>query len=56
MKLNAPTQIVFLIAVIIAIVALLAAFSILPALPIQPFWIMAVAFVLLAIATIVPGL
>jgi len=56
MRLNAPTQIVFLIALIIAIIALLAAFAILPVLPVQPFWIMAAAFAVLLIATIVPGL
>jgi len=56
MKLNAPTQIVFLIALIIAIIALLAVFAILPVLPVQPFWIMTVAFAVLVVATIVPGL
>jgi hypothetical protein len=56
MKLNPPTTIVFLIAVIIAIVALLAGFSILPALPISSFWLMTVAFVLLAVSVLIPGL
>lgn len=56
MKLNAPTQIIFLVALVLAVVALLAVFSILPVLPVQPFWIMTAAFVVLALATLVPGL
>ena len=56
MKLNAPTQIVFLIALIVAIVALLAAFAVLPVLPITPFWIMTIAFAVLLVSVIVPGL
>lgn len=56
MRLNAPTQIVFVVALVIAVVALLAAFAILPALPIQPFWIMTAAFVVMVISVIVPGL
>ncbi|GAA4523798.1 hypothetical protein GCM10023174_06310 [Chelativorans composti] len=56
MKLNAPTQVMFFVALVIAVVALLAAFAVLPALPVQPFWIMTAAYVVLAISTIVPGL
>lgn len=56
MRLNAPTQIVFLISVVIAVVALLAVFAVLPTLPIAPFWIMTIAFAVLLVSTIIPGL
>src|SRR5690606_41582823 len=56
MRLNAPTQIVFLISVVIAVVALLAVFAVLPTLPIAPFWIMQLAFAELVVFTIIHDL
>lgn len=56
MRLSAPTQIVFLIAVIVAIIALLGIFHVLTFGPVAAFWIMTLAFVILLAGTIVTGL
>lgn len=55
MKLSAPKQATFWIAVILAIVALLGQLAIAALAPFA-FWILLVAFVLLALGAFVPGL
>lgn len=56
MNLSAPRQLFFIIAVVIAIVAVLATFiSALSFIPIAPFWLMTIAFVILALACLVKG-
>ncbi len=48
MNLSAPTQIVFLISLVIAVVGILAGLAIIPALPISAFWIVVVGYLVLA--------
>jgi hypothetical protein len=55
MNLSAPTQPVFIIAVILALVALLMFLGVF-AIGVPSFWIMTVAFALLAVACLVKGL
>jgi hypothetical protein len=55
MNLNAPTQIVFIIALVIAIIALLMFFSVITFIPIAAFWVMTLAFVILAGACLLKG-
>ena len=55
MSLSAPTQIVFIIAVIIAIIGLLVFFNVF-SFGVAAFWIMTVAFALLAVANLVKGM
>ncbi|MBL4773528.1 MAG: hypothetical protein JKX98_07995 [Alcanivoracaceae bacterium] len=56
MKLNAPTQIVFLIAVVLAVLAILSTFVAIPVVSGYAFWILTAAFVLLAASNILKGL
>jgi len=56
MSLSAPTTVVFIISVIIAIIGLLAGLAIIPGLPISAFWIMAVAWVVLAAGCLFKGM
>ena len=55
MKLSAPTNLVFIIAVVIAIVAALAALGVMSFIPLASVWIMAVAFVVLAVGCLLKG-
>ncbi|MBO6716464.1 MAG: hypothetical protein JJ913_00765 [Rhizobiaceae bacterium] len=55
MSLSAPTQIVFIIALIIAIIALLMFFSVITFVPIAAFWVMTIAYVVLAGACLMKG-
>lgn len=56
MSLNAPTQIVFIISVVIALIGLLMGLGVLPFITfISAFWVMTVAFVVLAAACILKG-
>lgn len=55
-NLNAPRQLYFVIAVVIALIAVLSAFiSALAFIPISSFWLMTIAFVILALACVVKG-
>jgi hypothetical protein len=57
MTLTAPTQIVFIIAVVIAIIGLLAALTTYVAfIPLSAFWIMTIAFVVLALGVLLKGM
>jgi hypothetical protein len=55
MKLSAPTQIVFIISLIIAIIGLVVALGVLHGIPIASVWIMLVAYVVLAIGCLLRG-
>ena len=55
MKLSAPKTIVFIIAVVIAIIAALAALGVVSFIPVASVWIMAVAFVVLALGCLLKG-
>ena len=55
MKLNAPSQNLFLVAVVIAVVALLGMIVSIPFVSAYAFWIMALAFVVLAVGVIMKG-
>lgn len=56
MSLNAPTQLVFIISVVIALIGLLMGLGVLPFISfISAFWVMTIAFVVLAAACIFKG-
>jgi len=55
MKLNAPSQTIFIIAVVIAIVAVLGLFVAIPFVSLYAFWLMTLAFVILAGACVLRG-
>jgi hypothetical protein len=55
MKLNAPSQTVFIIAVIIAIIAVVGLFVTIPFISLYAFWVMTLAFVVLAGACLMRG-
>lgn len=54
MKLSAPTQPVFIIAIVLFIAGLLAFFAVVP-IPAPPFWLVAAAFVILAFGNLFKG-
>ena len=56
MTLSAPTQLVYIIAVIVAIIGLVAYFGVIAAITVYAFWIMTVAFVVLAVACLMRGM
>lgn len=55
MNLSAPTQIVFIITVVIAVIALLMALSVFSLGAISAFWVMTLAYVILAAACLLRG-
>jgi hypothetical protein len=55
MKLSAPTQIVFLISLVIAVVGLLIALGALAMIPIASVWVMLIAYVVLAAGCLLKG-
>ncbi|MDP3898310.1 MAG: hypothetical protein Q8Q62_16705 [Mesorhizobium sp.] len=55
MNLSAPTQVVFIIAVVIAIIALLMFLSVITFIPVPAFWVMTIAFVVLAVGCLLKG-
>lgn len=56
MKLNAPTQLVWVISVIIGVLGILGKFVAIPFITVNAFWFVTVGFVLLALATLLKGL
>lgn len=48
MNLSAPTQLIFIISLVIAILGLLAAFGVLAFIPIPAVWIALIAYIVLA--------
>ena len=55
MNLSAPTQIVYIIALIIAVIGVLAGLGVISFIPLAAFWIMTIAYVVLAIACLIKG-
>ncbi|MGB5214450.1 MAG: hypothetical protein WBN88_12500 [Anderseniella sp.] len=55
MKLSAPTTVLFVISVVIAVLALLPVLGIVAAVAIKPFWLMAIAYAVLAIGCLFKG-
>lgn len=55
MNLSAPTQVVFIIAVVVAIIALLMFLNVIAFIPIASFWVMTIAFVVLAVGCLFKG-
>ena len=56
MQLNAPKQIVWLVAVILGVVGLVSYFITIPGLSANAFWLVTVGFVILALGTFLKGL
>lgn len=56
MRLSAPTTLVFVISLVIAIVGLLVGLNMIQGISIASFWILAVAYVVLALGTLLKGL
>ena len=52
MKYNAPTQITYIIALVLAIVAVLSRFVAIPNVSVNAFWILLIAYVVLAIGCV----
>jgi hypothetical protein len=56
MRLTAPRPLFFIISLVIALLAVLAAFFTgMPQLPIDNFWVLAVAYVILGLACLIPS-
>jgi hypothetical protein len=55
MNLSAPTQIVYIIALVIAIIGVLAALGVITFIPLAAVWIMTIAYVVLAGACLMRG-
>lgn len=55
MKLSAPTQIVFLISLVIAVIGVIAAFGALAFIPVAAVWIMVIAYLVLAAGCLLRG-
>ncbi len=55
MSLNAPTQIVFIVSLVIAAIGLLAGLGLLGFIPLSGFWIMTIAYAVLAAACVLKG-
>ena len=55
MNLSAPTQLIFIVALVIAIVALLMFVNVIAFIPISSFWVMTLAFVVLAVGCLIRG-
>jgi uncharacterized membrane protein YoaK (UPF0700 family) len=56
MKLSAPNQTLWLIAVIIGVLGIIGSFAAIPVVTPNAFWFVTVAFVILAIATLLRGM
>lgn len=56
MRLSAPTIIVFLISIVIAILGVLAGLGIFAIIPISAFWLVTIAYVVLAVACLFKGI
>ncbi|MBI4274292.1 MAG: hypothetical protein HY659_06305 [Rhizobiales bacterium] len=55
-KLNAPSQVIFLISLILAIVAVIGVFVVIPFVTLYAFWIAIVAYVVLALGCVLKGM
>lgn len=55
MTLNAPTQTMFIVAVVIAVIALLGAIIAIPFVSTYAFWILIIAFIVLSAGVVMKG-
>ena len=55
MNLSAPTQIVFLISLVIAVIGVIAALGVLAFIPLAPVWILSIAYIVLAAGCLLKG-
>jgi hypothetical protein len=55
MNLSAPTQLIFIISLVIAIIGVLAALGVLAFIPLAPVWIMLIAYIVLAAGCMMRG-
>jgi len=56
MKFNAPKQVTWWIAVVIGVVGIIAALVAIPVLSAYAFWLVAIGFIVLALATVIPNM
>lgn len=56
MKLSAPTTLVFIISLVIAIAGILAGLGVIGALPIASFWVVVIAYAVLAAGCLFKGI
>ena len=56
MKIGAPKQITFWIAVIVAVVGVLASVLVIPMLSAYAFWLVVIAFIILAAGNLIEGM
>jgi len=55
MSLSAPTMVVFIISLVVAVVGILAGLAVIPSLPLSAFWIVVVAYAILAAGCLLKG-
>jgi hypothetical protein len=55
MNLSAPTNLVFIISLVVALVGLLVGLGVIPSLPISSFWIVVVGYAVLAFGCLFKG-
>lgn len=55
MNLSAPTQLVFIISLVIAIIGVLAALGVVAFIPMASVWIVTIAYVVLAVGCLLKG-
>ncbi|MEI5679277.1 hypothetical protein G6N74_00115 [Mesorhizobium sp. CGMCC 1.15528] len=55
MNLSAPTQIVFLISLVIAVIGVIAALGVLAFIPLASVWILTIAYIVLAAGCLLKG-
>ena len=55
MNLSPPTQIVYIVSLIIALIGVLAALGVVSFIPLASVWIVTIAFIILAVACLIKG-
>ena len=55
-KLSAPTQMVFLISLVVAVIGVLAALGVLAIIPLASVWIVTIAYAILAVGCLMKGM
>jgi uncharacterized membrane protein HdeD (DUF308 family) len=56
MQFNAPKQITWWIAVVVGVIGIIASLVAIPVLSAYAFWLVVIAFVVLALATVIPNM
>ena len=56
MKLSAPTQMIFIISLVVAVIGLLMALGVLAMIPIASVWVMTLAYAILAVGCLMKGM